>query len=507
MEFQSILGVNASGKMEPEEINIPRFFADLNLDQIVQDIMEKQKLYDIRKFYYEKPKPEDIPYRLEVLKDLEKKNILQSLVDFALGMRKAKEYLNNIAETKLPEQKQKWKLDSADQYISSVLKLHSELMEADFRSQGLISFRTWLNTYVHQESFVHLKEDTQLLSSRFYEMKFNITVKRDRIIIEQGYLEQDYCKELQDTFKKETEITHYYQKNPFGTIVLSSLEREVLEILKKPYAGTFEELAGYDRKYQDFMDETMNRFELESQFYIAFLLYRAEMEEMGFHFCYPRLSEDEFRITEGYDLALARKNAARKKEVVFNDATLKKGEQFLVITGPNQGGKTTFARALGQILYFGLLGLMVPARTAVYPMFDCVYTHFATEESLETGAGKLKEELIRLKDLMDKVTRNSFIIINEIFTSATSYDAYIMGKKVIDYFMAADCLGVYVTHIHELTKEDDRIVSMVASLLSEDSSIRTFRIERRKADGRSYANTIVEKYHMSYEEIKERIRR
>jgi len=109
--------------------------------------------------------------------------------------------------------------------------------------------------------------------------------------------------------------------------------------------------------------------------------------------------------------------------------------------------------------------------------------------------------------MMDSSTRNSFIIINEIFTSATSYDAYIMGKRVLDFFMDKDCIGLYVTHIYELTKNDSRIGSLVATLLSEESQIRTFRIERREASGKGYANTIVEKYHMTYEEIKERIRR
>ena len=150
---------------------------------------------------------------------------------------------------------------------------------------------------------------------------------------------------------------------------------------------------------------------------------------------------------------------------------------------------------------------MVPCCTAELPAFDGIYTHFAAEENLDAGAGKLKEELVRLKSMMSNVTRHSFVIINEIFTSATSYDAYIMGKKVINYFMDEDCLGVYVTHIYELTKGDDRIVSLVAALLSEESNLRTFKIERRPSDGRSYANTIVEKHQMTYQAIKERIRR
>jgi DNA mismatch repair ATPase MutS len=506
MGFESILGINKIEQIEPEDIVMPGFFYDLNLDQVVKDIMDKQKLYDLRRYYYEKAQPEDINYRLEVMKDLDNDRVYKSIADFALGMRKAKEYLGNISQSQMEEQKQKWKLDCAFSYVKSVLKLHKELEQESLQSQGFVTFLEWLGAYIQSNGFVELRNSTEQLMSEFNKMTFHIQVKRDRIIINQGTLEEDYCKQLQDTFQKQSEVEHYYQANPFGTIALSALEGAILEVLKKPFAETFGELKEFDGKFHDFIDGMLSDFEVESQFYVAFRLYREEMKEMKYHFCYPKLSEKDFTILEGYDLALARKNAVKKKEVVYNDCIYRKGEQFLVITGPNQGGKTTFARALGQILYFGMTGLMVPASKAVFPMFDSIYTHFATEESMETGAGKLKEELIRVKHLMDKVTRNSFVIINEIFTSATSYDAYIMGKRVIDYFMKADCLGVYVTHIHELTKGDERIVSLVASLLSEESSIRTFKLERRPADGRSFSNTIVEKYHMTYEEIKERLK-
>ncbi|HWT75614.1 MAG TPA: hypothetical protein VN258_12990 [Mobilitalea sp.] len=506
MEFQSILGVNKFKFVKPEDIVMPRYFYDLNLDQIVRDIMDHQKVYDLEKYYYIRSEPEDIRYRMEVMKDMDLDGVLHCIIDYSIRMRKSKEFLNNISESVMEEQKQKWKLDAAHQYITAVKILHSELEKEALQSRGMKAFFEWLKEYMLTDGFIQLEKDTEQLISHFNAMSFNFQIKRDRIIINQGYLEDDYCKQLLDIFKQQTDTEHFYQNNPFGTIVLSALEGALLEVLKKPYAQTFQELKVYDGKYKDFRNEILLEFESEVQFYVAFRGYRDEMKEMNFHFCYPKVGEKEFRIIDGYDLALARKNAVKKKEVIFNDCKFEPGEQFLIITGPNQGGKTTYARALGQILYFGTLGLMVPAQTACFPIFDNIYTHFATDESMETGAGKLKEELIRLKDMMGRATKNSFVIINEIFTSATSYDAYIMGKRVIDYFMEADCLGVYVTHIYELTKEDNRIVSMVASLLSEDSNIRTFKIERKKADGRSYANTIVEKYHMTYEEIKERIR-
>lgn len=506
MSFQSILGRNGFVQLDPSDVVMPRFFQDLNLDQIMRDIFDRHKLYDLKSFYFTKPDITDIEYRQQVLMDLENKELFKALVDFSINMRKVKQYLANIDETDIPEQKRKWKLDAAFYYINTVLELYTVLGDAYVKSEGLQSFREWLGNYIKDTAFDSLKNDTEKLMNEFNGMQFNIQIKRDHIIVNQGAVEDDYCGHLLALFKK-TDKENYYQKNPFWEITLSNLESAVLDMLKKVYPQTFSRLKAYDEKHSNFISRVVSEFEHQIQFYISFAEFKREMEEMGFHFCYPKLGADRFELKDVYDLVLARKNAMQKKPVVFNDCHFEKDERFLVITGPNQGGKTTFARAIGEIIYFGMMGLAVPASSAEIPLFDSVYTHFATEESMETGAGKLKEELIRLKKMMDGSTRNSFIIINEIFTSATSYDAYIMGKRVLDFFMDKDCIGLYVTHIYELTKDDSRIGSLVATLLSEESQIRTFKIERREAEGKGYANTIVEKYNMTYEEIKERIRR
>lgn len=506
MVYQSILGIGKPEEVSPEDIRMPKYFYDLNLDQVVQDIMEEQKLYDLRRFYYEPADRDAIEYRQGILKDIDKPGVYESINDFSAAMRKSREYLSYIDGCDNDTQIKKWNLDSACSYVTCIVKLHEDLVKEQIESIGLTLFRDWLAEYAESEEFLRLKEDTNRLIGRFNDIRFNIKIKRDRVIIQKGYLEQDYCRQLQETFRETSEEAHFYQKSPFSTALLSPLEWKVLDILSKQYPSVFIELEEYDKMHRDFIDETVAAFEHEVQFYIAFSLYRNRMKEMGFHFCYPSLRHDNrFNISTGYDLALARKNARDNKAVVFNDCHYNEGERFFVITGPNQGGKTTFARALGQIVYFALMGLMVPAGTASIPLYDGIYTHFAVEENLDTGAGKLKEELIRLKELMDKVTKHSFVIINEIFSSAASYDAYIMGKKIMDFLLELDCSGVYVTHIFELTRGDNRIVSMVAALLDEKSNIRTFKIERRPADGRSYANTIVEKHRMSYQDIKERI--
>lgn len=176
-----------------------------------------------------------------------------------------------------------------------------------------------------------------------------------------------------------------------------------------------------------------------------------------------------------------------------------------MVTGANQGGKTTFGRSVGQLVYLTNMGLPVPAASARLPYFSGLVTHFSVEESMESGRGKLQEELTRLAPIMHEESRNLFVIINELFTSAATYDAFKMGRQVIRHFLEHDCYGIYVTHIEELAKENEQIVSLVASLQEGSKSLRTYKIVRQPAEGKGYVDAIVDQFGLSYEEIIRRL--
>lgn len=260
-------------------------------------------------------------------------------------------------------------------------------------------------------------------------------------------------------------------------------------------------------KNSNYRDEALTVFDCEIQFYIAYLDYITSFKHAGLKFCYPQISSTEKEIydNECFDLALAGKLIDEKLPVISNDFYLQGKERIIVVTGPNQGGKTTFSRTFGQLHYLGCLGCPVPGREAKLFLFDKIFTHFEKEENIKNLRGKLEDDLVRIHDILNEATPNSIIIMNEILTSTTLQDAIFLSKKVMEKIIQLDLLCVWVTFIDELASLCEKTVSMLSSVVPENPELRTFKIVRKPAEGLAYALSLAEKYRLTYEYIKERI--
>ena len=507
MGYHSILFETIDNRVSEEACTMPAFFADLNLDQIIQEILAGKEEYHLEEFFYSSLKDlSAISYRLEVMKELESTELFNNIVTFSGKMKRIREYVGFSKEIHNPYQREKWLLDAVSLYCNTIFNLHDSLMSMDLQSKGLSLFNHWLTEYLDSDYFKMLFTDTNNLCKEFDSIKYCVKIESDKVVVECDENEEDYCTSISNTFRHINEAEWDYKIRFFTDVEMCALENSILEIVRNMNLEVFNKLEEYYEKHANFLDDTIKNFDREIQFYILYLEFIGKLKHSGLDFTYPCVSHTKrLDVTGGYDLALAYKNQGAGTHTISNDFNLDTGERIYILTGPNQGGKTTFARAFGQILFLASIGCPVPCRKAELFLFDHIFTHFSVEENLSTNTGRLKEELLRLKNIMDQVTANSIVIINELFATTTSHDAYTMGKKVLDHFISLDCICLYVTHIHELSQISDRTVSLIATVLSDQEAIRTYKIIRKPADGRAYANAIVEKYNLSYSQIKERI--
>jgi hypothetical protein len=509
MSFPSILFVTREDRIGTEEADAPPFFGDLNLDQVVEAVTADWKDYDLKPFFHAALKREEaIVYRQEVFQDLENDAVLACVQAFAQGMRTMREHLVQAEKRHYQVQKSAWFLDAVEVYCDTVKSLAEALSALPLRAAGFLALRDYLTHYVSSAQFSSLIEETKGLKDDLASVRYCILINDGSFQVRNTESEPDYSAEVEETFRRfqQGAVKDYKVKLPSWPD-MNHIEAKIVEFVAELYPDIFAQLGNYAAGRQDYLDATIAAFDREIHFYIAYLEHAATLKEAGLPFCYPRVSgaSKEVYDDDAFDLALADKLVDEETQVVCNDLHLKGRERILVVSGPNQGGKTTFARMFGQLHYLACLGCPVPGRNAQLFLFDRLFTHFEREESVETLRGKLRDDLIRVRDILDEVTPDSIVIMNEVFTSTTLEDAVFLSRKVMNELADLDLMGVWVTFIDELASFSAQTVSMVSSVVPDNPALRTFKILRKPPDGLSYAMSIAEKYRVTYHGLKERL--
>jgi DNA mismatch repair protein MutS len=510
MRFESILFENAARGSELVRKDAPDFFTDLNLDQIVAAIIESRRQeYDLESFFYSPLTDiDEIAFRHEVMKDLENRDVLDRVRAFAQTMRLVRQELGQSAKLYYRYQKQWWFLDAVDVYCKGVQALRDDLHSVDVHSRGFAGLRAYLDQYVASERFIALGQEITQIKSELSAIRYCILIRGNAVTVRHYESEPNYSIEVERTFEKFSQVEAKDYRVKFReTVDMNHVEANILESVARLHEDTFEKLERFWTEHQDFPDAVITRFDHEVQFYVSYLEFIDSLRQAGLPFCYPRVSRDskETLSRDGFDLALARKLVVEKKPVVLNDFQLTGKERVFIVSGPNQGGKTTFARTFGQLHYLAALGLPVPGREARLFLFDRLFTHFEREEKVTDLRSKLEHDLIRLRNILREATPDSVVVLNESFGSTTLKDAIFLGRQIMNRILELDMLAVYVTFVTELASLSDKIVSMVSTVVPDNPAARTYRIIRRPSDGRAYAISIAEKYRLTYEALRERL--
>lgn len=485
---------------------------DLNVDQIVTAVAGRREQPDLitRVLSRRLRDPGVVRYRQEVFQDLEDPDLSARIREFTGQMDQVAAHLHQMETMRYQHQREGWLLDAAALYGDAVTALAAFLGPANLGSRALRAFRDYLSAYAASGGFTSLARETRDLRVALGRIRFRTRIRGDRVEVSRYQGEADYSEQVLAAFDRfrqgaARDYRLTYRTEP-GT---NHITAQITELVARLFPDEFTALESYCRRHAAFADEGILRAAAEFRFYLAYADHIAPLRAAGLGFCYPEIPSAPARTwaEATFDLALAHALVARGTPVVTNDFRLDTPERIMVVTGPNQGGKTTFARTFGQLHHLAATGCPVPGSAAALPLPDRVLTHFEREEDIARMTGKLEDDLLRAGEIARAATSRSVVVLNETFASTTTSDARFLGTKLLTALTRTGARCVYVTFVDELASCGEQVVSMMSTVDPANPADRTYKVVRKPADGLAYALAIAAKRGVTYERLRERLAR
>ncbi|WP_428262900.1 DNA mismatch repair protein MutS [Haliangium sp.] len=177
----------------------------------------------------------------------------------------------------------------------------------------------------------------------------------------------------------------------------------------------------------------------------------AEVAHVNGYVC-PTVDEGEvIDIVEGRHPVVER--VVPPGSYVPNDCRLDSaGAQFLLVTGPNMAGKSTYMRQVAHIVLLAQMGSFVPARRATIGAVDRIFTRVGAADDLARGESTFMVEMRETAAIVREATRRSLVVLDEVGRGTSTFDGLSIAWAVSEYLHdAIGCRTLFATHYHELT--------------------------------------------------------
>lgn len=144
------------------------------------------------------------------------------------------------------------------------------------------------------------------------------------------------------------------------------------------------------------------------------------------------------------------------KQFIANSLELNNNKYFLLITGPNMGGKSTYMRQNAIIVLLAYCGFFVPAKEVTLGPIDKIFTRIGASDDLSMGKSTFMIEMIEAANILNNATDKSLVIIDEIGRGTSTYDGLSLAYGISDYLIKnIKCFTLFSTHYFELTKLEE----------------------------------------------------
>ncbi len=460
----------------------PEFIKDLQLDGILEFMSHGNKNINSNRVIASVlselcEDTEDITYRADILQEFVQKPQMFLDLQCALAKLISIERERHLSNRRRADVSAEYKLGNGIgmllgycgicKELDKVLKQHGN----SYSSEGLSGLSETVSEYVGNDGYNKLESILMVLKKcvkGYARLKLNASLDtsfklKEAMVLDldcNGFFDNDMERDklikedLSSRLKKLLKLGRG-NKNTYVIKKMNYvLEENSNEIKDKIFTNIAQILEAMISNVSSFL----RKISEEMLFYEGALKLVNEMKSLGLTTSRAEVAPQDRRsmIIEGmYDLSfalyLSDKGCLRPLDsIVTNDVCISGQDRIQVITGPNQGGKTTYIRAIGILQVLAQAGIPVPASKAVISPVGQLFTHFPVEERPESNEGRLGEELSRMLLILQNVTPNSLVFINEAFASTNSREGSLIAQDVMSALAVIGAKCFFVTHLYEL---------------------------------------------------------
>ncbi|MBI4675445.1 MAG: DNA mismatch repair protein MutS [Chloroflexi bacterium] len=414
-----------------------------------------------------------IRYRQDILRDcLNHAAPVRDMYSIAVEAidRERKDYFSALSSS--PSTMMYRSTDVMQMFVGMLKKLKRIADEhaAHFASEGFTRFFAMLQRELDEEYFARVQQHLK-------ELKFNHGVFISAAL-GKGNKGADYIlRKLPDKrsgwmerlfgAKPREYIFYIPDRDENGFRALSELQNRGINLAANALAQSNDHILSFFKLLR-----------AELAFYIGCLNLQQRLAQKGEPLCFPLpVSADERKHSfHGlYDVCLT---LSMEPRVVGNAANAD-AKQLVVITGANQGGKSTLLRGIGLAQLMMQCGMFVPAESFCAEVCDGLFTHYKREEDATMESGKFDEELKRMSDIVDRLTPNSMLLCNESFVATNEREGSEIARQIVSALLEQGTRIFFVTHLYEFARgiyDQQRRDALFLRAERQPDGTRTFKL-------------------------------
>jgi DNA mismatch repair ATPase MutS len=312
---------------------------------------------------------------------------------------------------------------------------------AKFQSEGFTMLFSTLKTELSDEYFAAIQNHLKALKFRngvLISAELGLGNKGANYVLCQSQKEDQSWIEQVLPDRLSGGVIHIHPRDEAGAKALSELRDRGIHLVANALAQSVDHMVSF-----------FDMLRTELAFYLGCLNLHERVSQMGEPLSFPlpvAARERRFSCKELYDVCLAL-NIQRK--VVGNDMNAD-DKQLVIITGANQGGKSTFLRSVGLAQLMMQSGMFVPAESFSANVCSDIFTHYKREEDPTMKSGKLDEELSRMSQIVDNLRSRSLLLCNESFAATNERKGSEIARQIVTALLEKQIKTFFVTHLYQL---------------------------------------------------------